>query len=68
MMAATTVWPIMALPSRRTPMRAFDRPTVGCGPSAPAPGRIRGIQTVPADLVEIAVRQRPQTAWFGLAM
>jgi len=25
-------------------------------------------QIVPADLVEIAVRQRPQTAWFGLAM
>jgi len=25
-------------------------------------------QIVPADLVEIAVRQRPQTVWFGLAM
>jgi len=26
----------MALPSRRTPMQAFDRPTVGCCASAPA--------------------------------
>ena len=34
----------MALRSRRT-MRAFDRPTVGCCPSAPASGRIRGGQS-----------------------
>jgi len=37
----------MALPSRRTPMRAFDRPTVGCCPSAPAPERIRSSPPAP---------------------
>ena len=46
-MVATTVWPSMALPSRRTPMRAFDRPTVGCCPSVLAPGRIRGSPPAP---------------------
>jgi len=37
----------MALPNRRTPMRVSVRPTVGCGPSAPAPGRIRGSPPAP---------------------
>ena len=46
-MAATTICPSMALPSRRTPMRASVRPTVGRCPSAPAPGRIRGNPPAP---------------------
>jgi len=44
-MAATTVWLSMALPSRRTPMRASVRSPGWCCPSAPASGRIRGGQS-----------------------